>query len=107
MASIRDPNPVIFLEPKILYRSAVEQVPVEDYEIPLSKAQILQEGKDLTIVGYGSQIYTLEWAIKMAEERFPGISIELIDLRTILPWDVETVEKVFICNCCSCFNDGY
>lgn len=94
LASIRDPNPVIFLEPKILYRSAVEMVPSTDYEIPLSKAQVLKEGKDLTIVGYGSQIYTLEWAIRMAEEKFPGISIELIDLRTIMPWDVETVENV-------------
>jgi 2-oxoisovalerate dehydrogenase E1 component beta subunit len=51
-------------------------------------------GKDLTMVGYGSQLYVMEWAINMAKERYPGISIELIDLRTILPWDVETVERV-------------
>ncbi|KAI3657678.1 hypothetical protein MP638_003688 [Amoeboaphelidium occidentale] len=93
LASIRDQNPVIFLEPKILYRSAVEQVPVEEFELPLEKAEVLQEGKDLTLIGYGSQIYTLEWAMRLAEKEMPGISIELIDLRTIMPLDVETIVK--------------
>lgn len=93
LACIRDQNPTVFLEPKILYRSAVEQVPSGYFELPLSKAEVLKEGKDVTIVGYGSQIYTLEWAINMAEEKL-GVSCELIDLRTILPWDVETIEKV-------------
>ncbi|KAI3640251.1 hypothetical protein MIR68_001129 [Amoeboaphelidium protococcarum] len=93
LASIQDPNPVVFLEPKILYRSAVEQVPVEDFTLPLEKAEVLQEGSDLTLVGYGSQLYVMEWAIAMAEQQFPGIKIELIDLRTISPWDIETVEK--------------
>ncbi|RKP06089.1 thiamine diphosphate-binding protein [Thamnocephalis sphaerospora] len=91
LASIRDRNPVVFLEPKVLYRAAVEQVPVDDYELPLGKAEILKQGKDITIVGWGSQIYALENAIQMAEKRLPGISCELIDLRTILPWDVDTV----------------
>lgn len=71
----------------------VEHVPTESYELPLSKAEVLKEGKDMTIVGYGSQLYTLEWAIQMAEAAMPGLSIELIDLRTIMPWDTETVEK--------------
>ncbi|KAJ1670342.1 hypothetical protein EV182_008270, partial [Spiromyces aspiralis] len=91
LASIRDPNPVIFFEPKILYRSAVEQVPVDDYELPLSKAEVLKHGNDVTVVGYGSQVYVLESAIKLVERDMPGVSCELIDLRTILPWDVETV----------------
>ncbi|RKP24644.1 thiamine diphosphate-binding protein [Syncephalis pseudoplumigaleata] len=91
LASIRDRNPVIFLEPKVLYRAAVEQVPVDDYELPLEKAEILKEGKDVTLVGWGSQIYALENAIQIAEKRMPGISCELIDLRSILPWDVDTV----------------
>ncbi|PVU97164.1 hypothetical protein BB561_000717 [Smittium simulii] len=91
LASIADRNPVIFLEPKTLYRSSVEQVPEADFSLPLSKAQILKPGTDITIVGYGSQIYTLENAITMVERDMPGISCELIDLRTILPWDVETV----------------
>ncbi|ORX75583.1 Thiamin diphosphate-binding protein [Basidiobolus meristosporus CBS 931.73] len=91
LASIRDKNPTIFLEPKILYRSAVEQVPVDDYELPLGKAEVLKPGKDVTVVGWGSQIYTLENAIHMAEQQVPGLSCELIDLRSILPWDVDTV----------------
>ncbi|KAJ3093150.1 hypothetical protein HK102_006066 [Quaeritorhiza haematococci] len=93
LASIKDPNPVIFMEPKILYRAAVEMVPADAYELPLGKAEVLKEGKDITVVGYGSQIYTLESAIAVIEKEMPGVSIELIDLRSILPWDVETVEK--------------
>ncbi|KAF9975750.1 hypothetical protein BGZ73_000500 [Actinomortierella ambigua] len=91
LASIRDRNPVVFMEPKILYRAAVEQVPVGDYELPLGKAEILQQGKDLTVVGWGAQLYVLENAIQLAQKRMPGLSVELIDLRSILPWDVETV----------------
>jgi len=90
LASIRDQNPVIFLEPKWLYRSSIEEVPTGDYEIPLSKAEVMQEGKDITIVGWGAQTLVLQEAIKMAEEKL-GISCELIDLRTLLPWDVDTV----------------
>jgi 2-oxoisovalerate dehydrogenase E1 component beta subunit len=85
------PNEWYFIEPKILYRAAVEHVPTDDYEIELSKADVIQRGTDLTIVGWGSQIYTLENAIKLAKREIPGLSVELIDLRTILPWDVETV----------------
>jgi 2-oxoisovalerate dehydrogenase E1 component beta subunit len=84
--------PVIFLEPKWLYRSAIEQVPVGDYEIPLEKAEVVKEGSDITVVGWGAQMMVLQEAVKMAEEKL-GISCELIDLRTIIPWDVETVEK--------------
>ena len=92
LASIRDPNPVIFLEPKILYRSSVEQVPTEDYELPLGKGQILIPGSDVTVVGYGTQIYVLEKAIEMVKQKLGAdISCELIDLRTILPWDVDLV----------------
>ncbi|CAG8669933.1 13888_t:CDS:10, partial [Funneliformis caledonium] len=93
LASIRDRNPVIFLEPKILYRAAIEQVPVVDYELPLGKAEILKSGKDVTVVGYGSIIYILENSIRLAEKSFPGLSCELIDLRSLLPWDVDTVAK--------------
>lgn len=89
-ASIQDPNPVLFFEPKILYRSSVEQVPLEDYTIPLGKAEVLEEGKDVTVVGWGSQMYVLAQACKMAQEK-DGISCELIDLRTVLPWDAETI----------------
>ncbi|KAI9263309.1 thiamine diphosphate-binding protein [Phascolomyces articulosus] len=91
LASIRDRNPVIFFEPKNLYRAAVEEVPVADYELPLGKAEVLKKGSDVTIVGYGAQMYTLENAIQLAEKKMPGLSCELIDLRTIVPWDVDTV----------------
>lgn len=69
----------------------VEMVPVGDYELPLGKAEILTQGKDLTIVGWGAQLYVLENAIQLAQKKMPGLSVELIDLRSILPWDVETV----------------
>ncbi|KAJ3012937.1 UNVERIFIED_CONTAM: hypothetical protein HDU68_000939 [Siphonaria sp. JEL0065] len=93
LAAIRDPNPVLVMEPKILYRSAVEQVPVDDYVLPLGKAEVVKEGKDLTVVGWGAQLYVLENAVQEAEKRMPGLSVEIIDLRSILPWDRETVEK--------------
>jgi 2-oxoisovalerate dehydrogenase E1 component beta subunit len=58
LAAIRDPTPTIVFEPKILYRAAVEQVPVDDYTLPLDKPEIIREGTDLTIVSYGTPLYT-------------------------------------------------
>ncbi|KAI1380404.1 thiamine diphosphate-binding protein [Hypoxylon crocopeplum] len=92
LAAIRSNDPCVFLEPKILYRAAVEQVPTSPYTLPLSKAEILKEGKDVTIVSYGQPIYTCHAAIQKAEEDL-GISIELIDLRTMYPWDKECIFK--------------
>ncbi|TFK76253.1 pyruvate dehydrogenase [Pluteus cervinus] len=102
LASIRDPNPVIFMEPKVLYRSAVEQVPIDDYELPLGKAETLLSGSDLTVLSWGTPLYNCESALHMFAHPPPSIEqyvpksirsakIELIDLRSILPWDVETV----------------
>lgn len=90
LSSIRDPNPVVFLEPKGLYRSAVDMVPEEDYMIPLHEADVIQEGSDITVVGWGAQIGVLKKACARAQ-RQDGISCELIDLQTINPWDRETV----------------
>ncbi|BGP53948.1 hypothetical protein JCM8202v2_001520 [Rhodotorula sphaerocarpa] len=103
-AAIRDPNPVLFFEPKVLYRSAIEQVPTSDYELPLGQAEVLQEGKDLTIISYGPPLYTIETALhhlrnpsedlqKLIPQDLRGLSVELIDLRTIVPYDIETVVK--------------
>ncbi|XP_046848362.1 2-oxoisovalerate dehydrogenase subunit beta, mitochondrial-like [Xenia sp. Carnegie-2017] len=92
LASIRDDNPVLFFEPKILYRQAVENVPVGDYELPLSKAEVVLEGSDVTMVGWGTQVHVLRDVAQIAKEKLE-ISCELIDLRTILPWDVETIEQ--------------
>eukprot|EP00127_Corallochytrium_limacisporum_P001434 Clim_evm56s55 gene=Clim_evmTU56s55 len=92
LASVRDKNPVVFMEPKILYRAATEDVPVGDYEIELGKAEVLKEGDDLTMVAWGHQLNTVRLAAEEAEKKH-GCSIEIIDLRTILPWDSETIEK--------------
>eukprot|EP00604_Paraphysomonas_vestita_P001808 CAMPEP_0174821302 /NCGR_PEP_ID=MMETSP1107-20130205/6324_1 /TAXON_ID=36770 /ORGANISM="Paraphysomonas vestita, Strain GFlagA" /LENGTH=321 /DNA_ID=CAMNT_0016038167 /DNA_START=149 /DNA_END=1114 /DNA_ORIENTATION=- len=89
LASIRDNNPIIFFEPKCLYRAAVEEVPTGDYTLPLGVANVVKEGKDITLVGWGAQIHVVKKAAALAEEA--GISCEVIDLRTILPWDVDTI----------------
>jgi 2-oxoisovalerate dehydrogenase E1 component beta subunit len=90
LAAIRSNDPCIFMEPKILYRAAVEQVPSAAYTLPLDKAEVLKTGSDVTIVSYGQPLYKCMAAIKQAEEEF-GATVELIDLRTIYPWDKETV----------------
>jgi len=90
LAAIRSNDPVLFMEPKILYRAAVEQVPVDAYTLPLGKAEVLKPGKDVTIISYGTPLYTCSSAIAAAEKDF-GCNVELIDLRTIYPWDRETV----------------
>ncbi len=90
LSAIRDPNPVIFLEPKYLYRVSTGDVPAVDYTIPLSSAEVVRSGKDVTIVGWGAQMRVLEKAADLAAA--DGISCELIDLRTLLPWDADTVE---------------
>jgi 2-oxoisovalerate dehydrogenase E1 component beta subunit len=79
------------MEPKILYRAAVEEVPDDLYTLPLGKAEIVKPGKDLTIISYGRPLYTCLAGIQAAENDLPGLSVELIDLRTIYPWDRETV----------------
>ncbi len=91
LAAIRDPNPVLFFEPKRLYRASVGEVPEEDYELPLGQAEVVKEGDDITLVAWGAQMEYLEKAAEMAEQE--GISCEVIDLRSILPWDVETVAQ--------------
>ena len=91
LASIRDDNPVIFFEPKRLYRASTGEVPEEDYELPIGKADVMQEGSDITVLGWGAQMEVLEKAVGMAAA--DGISCELIDLRTLMPWDVETVSR--------------
>jgi 2-oxoisovalerate dehydrogenase E1 component beta subunit len=89
LASIRDDNPVIFFEPKRLYRASVGEVPEEDYELPLGKAEVVQKGSDITLLAWGAQVEIVEKAAALAAS--DGISCEIIDLRTILPWDIETV----------------
>ncbi|GIZ39567.1 hypothetical protein CKM354_000294600 [Cercospora kikuchii] len=92
LAAIASPDPVIFLEPKILYRAAVEHVPAEPYTLPLSTIDVLKEGSDVTIISYGTPLYTCQNAITAAEKDLK-CSVELIDLRTVYPWDREGVMK--------------
>jgi pyruvate dehydrogenase E1 component beta subunit len=88
-AAIKDPDPVIFMEPKRIYRAFKQEVPDEEYIVPIGKAKIVKEGSDITVVAWGALVREVEKAIKMVEE--DGISVELIDLRTIAPMDRETV----------------
>ena len=89
LAAIRDPDPVIFMEPKRIYRAFKQEVPEGDYIIPIGKAKVLQQGTDLTVVCWGAMVRDVQKAVDMLTEQ--GHSIEIIDLRTIQPWDKETV----------------
>lgn len=89
ISAIRDNDPVIFLEHMKLYRSFRQEVPEEEYTIPLGKAEVKREGKDLTIVTYGAMVHE---SLKAAEElEKEGHSVEVIDLRTVMPFDIETI----------------
>ncbi|MBM4111129.1 MAG: alpha-ketoacid dehydrogenase subunit beta [Phycisphaerae bacterium] len=88
ISALRDPDPVIFFEPKRIYRAIREEVPEDEYTIPLGKARVVCEGTDLTVVSWGASVIQCMQAIEAS-----GRSIELIDLRTIYPMDIETVEQ--------------
>jgi len=88
-AAVRDNNPVLFFEHKFLYRRIKEELPAEDYTVPIGKAIVRREGKHLTILSYAAMMHTsLEAAAALAKE---GIEAEVIDLRTLLPLDEETI----------------
>jgi 2-oxoisovalerate dehydrogenase E1 component beta subunit len=88
-AAVRDNNPVLFFEHKFLYRRIKEELPSEDYTVPIGKAIVRREGKHLTIISYAAMMHTsLEAAADLAKE---GIEAEVIDLRTLLPLDEETI----------------
>jgi pyruvate/2-oxoglutarate/acetoin dehydrogenase E1 component len=88
-AAIRDDDPVIYIEHKYLYRRIKEHLPEKDYIVPIGKAAVRREGKDLTIITWGAMVYTaLEAAEQLALE---GASAEVIDLRSLLPYDEEAI----------------
>src|SRR5947207_11125848 len=88
-SAIRDDNPVIYFEHKKLYRSIKEELPEEDYTVPLGKAAIRREGHDLTAISYG---YTLQLTLQAAEKmKEKGVDVEVIDLRTLSPLDKDTI----------------
>jgi 2-oxoisovalerate dehydrogenase E1 component beta subunit len=89
-AAVRDDDPVIYLEHKFLYRRIKEDLPKEDFTVPIGKAAVRREGTDLTIVTYGAMVYpSLEAAATLEKER--GARVEVIDLRSLLPLDRETL----------------
>jgi len=100
LAAIRSRDPVVFFEPKALYRASSEEVPVGDFELPLGAAEVVRQGSNVTLVGYGAQMNVLHKAADMAEQQLQA-SCEVIDLRTVLPWDrhtvFESVEKTGRC----------
>jgi len=83
LAAIRDDNPVLFMEPKRLYRASVGDVPEHDYTLALGKAEVVQAGSDITLLAWGAQMEVIEKAAAMASQ--DGISCEIIDLCSILP----------------------
>src|SRR5512143_1097884 len=89
LSSIRDPDPVIFFEPKRIYRAIREEVPEKDYVVPLGKARMVQEGKDVTVVAWGAMVRE---AVNAAEQlKADKVDAEIIDLRTISPMDVDAL----------------
>jgi len=88
-AAIRDDNPVIFFEHKFLYRRIKDEVPADDYVVPLGQAAVRRAGTDIAVITYGAMVWTaLEAAQELEKE---GLSLEVVDLRTLLPYDEQTV----------------
>ena len=95
ISAIQDPNPVLYFEHKHLYRRIKDEVPDERYTVPFGQARVHRQGDDITVVTWGAMVYTAaEAAEKLAEE---DVSVEILDLRTVMPWDkkavLESVEK--------------
>ena len=87
ISAIRDPDPVIFFEPKRVYRAFREEVPEDEYTVPIGKARVVCEGGDLTVISWGASVIQCMQAVEKSSR-----SIELIDLRTIYPLDLDTIE---------------
>jgi pyruvate dehydrogenase E1 component beta subunit len=89
ISAIRDNDPVFFMEHLKLYRAFRAEVPEGDYTVPIGKANVVREGKDVTVITYGAMVHT---SLKAAEElEKQGVSVEVIDLRTLMPLDIETI----------------
>jgi pyruvate dehydrogenase E1 component beta subunit len=95
VSAIRDPDPVLFFEPKRLYRAIKEEVPDEEYTVPIGVAKVIREGSDVTVISWGAMVREVLRAAEMIEKE--GVKAEVIDLRTISPLDdglfLESVRK--------------
>jgi len=89
ISAIESDDPILFLEPKRIYRAIKQEVSEEKFSVPIGKAKVLAQGTDVTVVAYGAMIREVQKAMVMAKEA--GYSVELIDLRTIYPLDKETI----------------
>src|SRR3990167_5898418 len=83
ISAIRDPDPVVFLEPTRVYRAIKEEVPEEEYTVPLGKADVIKKGTDLTVISYGAMMKLVLEAV----EKLENVSAEVIDVRTLSPLD--------------------
>lgn len=90
IAAIEDPDPVVFFEPKLLYRSAKGEVPAGHYTVEIGKARLVKEGKDITLLTWGAMTVTCEKAAERLEKE-DGASVEILDLRTLAPLDLDAV----------------
>ncbi len=90
LAAIESPDPVVFFEPKLLYRSAKGEVPTGHYTVPIGKARLVKEGKDITLLTWGAMTVTCEKAAERLEKE-DGASVEILDLRTLSPLDLEAI----------------
>lgn len=88
-AAVEDPNPVMYFEHKVMYRSVVDTIPDEYYTVKIGEANLVSKGEDVSIITYGMGVH---WA-KEVSENMPDVSIDILDLRTLIPWDKRAVEQ--------------
>jgi pyruvate dehydrogenase E1 component beta subunit len=88
-SALRDSDPVMFLEPKKIYRTVRGEVPDEEYTIPIGKANVTREGDDVVVFAYGAMLHVAMEAAELAAAK--GINVEVVDIRTLLPFDIETI----------------
>ncbi len=88
-AALRDPDPILFLEPKRIYRTVRGEVPDEDYVVPIGKSNVPREGDDVVVIAYGAMLHVAMEAAELAAAK--GINVEVIDVRTLMPLDIETI----------------
>ena len=91
-SALRSPDPVLFFEPKRIYRAFKQEVPTGDYTVPIGKADVLREGKDVTILSYGAMVHVAMQGAELASEKLQ-VDCEVIDLRSIVPLDIKTIEE--------------
>jgi pyruvate/2-oxoglutarate/acetoin dehydrogenase E1 component len=90
VSAIEDPNPVLYFEHKHLYRRIKAEVPDERYTVPIGKARMHRDGEDISVITWGAMVYTADEAAKQLEQD-DDVSVEIVDLRTVMPWDKKAV----------------